>query len=190
MTGLDPSARMLAAARAGAKSLDRQDRLRLRLLKGGCREASNLFGEAAFDLVTCHGVLMYQDDDPGFLEDLARLLRPGGRLSLVTKNAASLAYRSASEGQFSEAHRLLRDAISVGRLGVQTRAHYLHQLKQLLEQQDLAVDEWFGIKIFSDSLTDPPRDSFPALLALETDASRLDPYRQTARLLQVLARKV
>lgn len=41
---------------------------------------------ARFDMVVCHNVLEYIDDKPSILRELGRLLKPGGRLSLIKHN--------------------------------------------------------------------------------------------------------
>ena len=181
---------MLAAARLAAKRLSRTERVRLRFLECNDEHAIQLLDRHSFDLVLCHGVIMYQDDDQRFIANVSQMVARDGTLSLVAKNAEALAYRSAAEGHFSEARELIENkARSVGRLGVETSAHTVEALTSLLTRYRLSTVEWFGVKIFSDSLTGPVEPtSLEELVALEVAASRADPYRRSARLLHVIAR--
>jgi SAM-dependent methyltransferase len=99
VVAIDPSQTMLKAARVRAAQIpDPEKRLRLRILCCDAEEATSKFGEHSFDVVVCHGVIMYQDDDERFVSELARLLRPGGLLSLL---AGFLGFRrsEAAESQ-------------------------------------------------------------------------------------------
>jgi S-adenosylmethionine-dependent methyltransferase len=191
VTAIDPSASMLAAARLAAKGLSRTERVRLRFLECDDEHAVRLLDSHSFDLVLCHGVIMYQDNAQRFVANISRLVAQGGTLSLVAKNAEALAYRSAAEGHFSEARQLIENkARSVGRLGVETSAHTVEALTSLLAKHRLSTVEWFGVKVFSDSLTGPVEwTSLDELIALEAAASRIDPYRRSARLLHMIARR-
>lgn len=191
VTAIDPSASMLAVARVAAKELSRADRVRVRFMECDDDHAVRFLDSHSFDLVLCHGVIMYQDDDQRFVANMSRLVARGGRLSLVAKNAEALAYRSAEEGRFNESRRLIENnARSVGRLGVETSAHTIEALTSLLTRHRLSTVEWYGVKVFSDSLTGPAeRASLGELIALETTASRIDPYRRSARLLHLVAQQ-
>jgi SAM-dependent methyltransferase len=50
------------------------------------------FGDASFDLVSSNGVLHHTPDMLAALREIARVLRPGGRLVLIVYNRASLHY--------------------------------------------------------------------------------------------------
>ncbi|GAA2933441.1 hypothetical protein GCM10020221_31470 [Streptomyces thioluteus] len=52
------------------------------------------FTPGAFDIVLCHGVLMHVEEPDPLLAGLARVLAPGGLLSLVVRNADALALRA------------------------------------------------------------------------------------------------
>jgi hypothetical protein len=65
----------------------------------------------------------------------------------------------------------------------------LSELLHLFTKNGVSVVDWFGVKVFSDGMTTQlsPR-SLRSLLALENEASRLDPYRRSARLVHVVGR--
>jgi demethylmenaquinone methyltransferase / 2-methoxy-6-polyprenyl-1,4-benzoquinol methylase len=74
VVGLDQSAEMLSAARARFA-----DDPRVELIEG---EAEALpFADASFDAVTFTYLLRYVDDPPATIRELARVLRPGGRIA-------------------------------------------------------------------------------------------------------------
>lgn len=78
VTGLDQSPEMLSAARARFSS-GRQASSRVRLVEG---EAERLpFPDAAFDAVTFTYLLRYVDDPRATVRELARVVRPGGRVA-------------------------------------------------------------------------------------------------------------
>lgn len=185
VVGVDSSARMLAAARLTRRGLPPEQRLRVTLLSG---DQGSVHG--SFDVIMCHGVLMYEKDAAGFLRQVAGLLAPGGVLSVVTTNAESLAYRAAWDGELAQARRFVEDprAPRAGRLGVEAHAHSLRQLRAMIRSVGLSATAWYGIKIFSDSAPPMPPDELEQLVALEQAASATDPYRRTGRLLQLIAR--
>ena len=77
VTAVEPSPAMLANRAAG----------RYTQLQGGI-EAVQAMPTGCFDLVICHNVLEYVDDKEACLRELARVLKPGGYLSLVKHNRA------------------------------------------------------------------------------------------------------
>jgi demethylmenaquinone methyltransferase/2-methoxy-6-polyprenyl-1,4-benzoquinol methylase len=75
VVGLDQSAEMLAAARARFAAAPKD---RVRLIEG---EAEALpFGDQSFDVVTFTYLLRYVEDPRATIGELARVLRPGGRI--------------------------------------------------------------------------------------------------------------
>jgi demethylmenaquinone methyltransferase / 2-methoxy-6-polyprenyl-1,4-benzoquinol methylase len=76
VVGIDQSAAMLARARARFAAA--QDS-RVELIEG---EAESLpFADASFDVVTVTYLLRYVDDPAATVRELARVLRPGGRIA-------------------------------------------------------------------------------------------------------------
>jgi demethylmenaquinone methyltransferase / 2-methoxy-6-polyprenyl-1,4-benzoquinol methylase len=77
VVGLDQSAEMLARARARFDA--GPDSKRVELLAG---QAERLpFGDATFGALTFTYLLRYVDDPPATMRELARVLRPGGRIA-------------------------------------------------------------------------------------------------------------
>ena len=77
VVGLDQSAEMLAGARA--RFAANPGGARVQLIEG---QAERLpFADATFDAVTFTYLLRYVDDPPATLRELARVVRPGGRVA-------------------------------------------------------------------------------------------------------------
>jgi len=75
VVGLDQSAEMLAGARARFA----EDGARVELVEG---EAERLpFADESFDALTFTYLLRYVEDPPATMRELARVLRPGGRVA-------------------------------------------------------------------------------------------------------------
>ena len=80
VVGVDQSPQMLAAARARFAAVAQDDgRPRVELIEG---EAEALpFADASFDALTFTYLLRYVDDPAATMRELARVVRPGGRVA-------------------------------------------------------------------------------------------------------------
>ncbi len=77
VVGLDQSPEMLAGARA--RFAGSPDRARVQLIEG---QAERLpFADETFDALTFTYLLRYVDDPPATMRELARVVRPGGRVA-------------------------------------------------------------------------------------------------------------
>lgn len=65
--------------------------------------------DESFDLALCHGVLEHVDDPASALAGIARVLRPGGRLSLVAAQRSAAVVATALAGHLARAQALLDD---------------------------------------------------------------------------------
>ena len=118
VVGLDQSPQMLAGAQA---KLDADPRLaeRIELVRG---EAESLpFGDAEFDHLTFTYLLRYVDDPSATLAELARVVKPGGRIAslefmLPPNRLARSLWRVYTRGLMPVLGRLIsRDWHEVGR---------------------------------------------------------------------------
>jgi SAM-dependent methyltransferase len=186
---LDPDHAMLDAARNAVDREAPQVRARVRFVHGGGERAAELAGEE-FDLVCCHGVLMYLPDPAPLIAALCRAVRVGGLISVLAKNGDALAMRPGIEGRWSDALDALTRPVETGRLGLASRADSLPTLARLLDKNNAPLVAWYGVRIFTDHLRDAPvAADFDRICDLEWAAGTRDPYRRVARLLHLVARK-
>ena len=132
VTIADPSEAMLARAQSRLAAESPEVQRRVRLVKATGQAAPSLLGEACFDGVLCHGVIMYIDDLQPFLASLAALAQPGAIISVVAKNAANLATRPALESRWADALASFDADHQINGLGVDTRGDTLEGLTQQL----------------------------------------------------------
>lgn len=190
VTGLEADPAMLRALRAAVAAEPADVRGRFVVLQGDGRETGRHFGPACFDVVLCHGVLMYVPDPDPMLAALARVLAPGGLLSLLVRNGDALAMRPGLYGDWSAALRAFGSSTYVNRLGLATRADRLGPLTSTLAGIGVPLHTWYGVRVFTDTAPDhavPPGDTgaLAALLDAEEAAGRTDPYRAVAALLHL-----
>ena len=184
VTLLDPSETMLHKAQAALDGESDDVRQRVHLAPGRGEEASRLFGLASFDIVLCHGVLMYLEDPAPLISALVEVARPGGVVSILTKNADALAMRPALEGRYRDAVTAFDADQDVGGMGIATRAHTVKQLASWLAAAGAEIVQWNGVRVFTDHLGDqPPPPDLTDILQAESEAGRRDPYRSVARLI-------
>lgn len=190
VTVLDTSPKMLGEARRRLEAETPDIRGRVRLVEGAGERAPGLLGKGAFDAVLCHGVLMYLEDPGEMVRALAALMRPGGMVSVLAKNAASLAMRPALKGHYADALPLIGADRAAGGLGVVTRGDTVEGLGAAFEEAGLAVEAWYGVRVFTDHLGETaPGEDLAGILDLEWKAGTRDPYRSVARLIHLVARK-
>ncbi|MFC3898791.1 class I SAM-dependent methyltransferase [Lentzea rhizosphaerae] len=89
----------------------------MRTVEDDVRNLASLFSER-FDVVLCHGVLMYFADPEPVLDDLVRLVGPGGVLSLLVRNGDALAIRPGLLGDWDATLRAFESPLYDNRIGV------------------------------------------------------------------------
>jgi SAM-dependent methyltransferase len=190
VTGVEKSPGMLASA-AERVAATPEIAERVTLTEGDIHHLP--YDDASFDAVVCHGVVMYLPDSVAPVAHLARLVAPGGILSILTKNALAVGMREALSGDYAAAREQIESgqADSVGNLGIVTRGDTPAHLDQLAEANGLTPLPWQGVRIFHDHLTDwaPPEEEYQAALETEWVASSRDPYRWLGRLVHTVARR-
>jgi len=187
---LDPSAEMLDEARAKLDQEPDDVAARVQLFEATGDQATAVLEPGGYDVAMCHGVLMYLDRSEPVVDELVQLVRPGGLVSVVTKNQHSLAMRAGLRGDWTKALGLFDADRTVGNLGAVTRGDTIEELTATLEASGAPVEAWYGIRVFTDHLPDEPAaDDLSELIAAEWEAGRRDPYRGVAPLLHVLARR-
>ncbi len=184
VTGVEKDPRMLDAAREALAAEPEGIRDRVRLLESDGRDPGVHFLPGSFDVVLCHDVLMYVELPDALLAGLARMLAPGGLLSLLVRNGDALAMRPGLAGDWAGALGSFDTDSYTNRLGLECRADRLSTLTGTLAGIGAPLHAWYGVRVFTDTADDDaeiPAD-LDALLAVEERAGRTDPYRQVAAL--------
>ncbi|WP_031487348.1 class I SAM-dependent methyltransferase [Streptomyces bicolor] len=187
VTGVEQDPKMIAAAREELAGEPEGIRERVRIVQGDGRDTGVHFLPGSFDVVLCHGVLMYVEDPDPLLAGLARMLAPGGLLSLLVRNGDALAMRPGLGGDWAGALGAFDTTQYRNRLGLDVRADRLTDLTSTLAGIGAPLHVWYGVRVFTDTAADGaeiPAD-VEALLAVEERAGKTDPYRSVAALLHL-----
>ncbi len=103
VTLLDPSPAMLAKAEHRLAREAPEVRDHIRLLRARGEDAAAATEGQSFAAVLCHGVLMYVEDPDPLIGSLCACTAPGGVVSVMALNAATLAIRPALEHRWADA---------------------------------------------------------------------------------------
>ncbi|MEU9246261.1 methyltransferase domain-containing protein [Streptomyces shenzhenensis] len=187
VTGVEREPAMIAAAREALAGEPEGIRERVRIVQGDGRDTGVHFLPGSFDVVLCHGVLMYVEEPDALLAGLARMLAPGGLLSLLVRNADALAMRPGLSGDWAGALEAFDTVSYSNRLGLHVRADRLATLTGALAGIGAPLQAWYGVRVFTDTAADDaePPAGLETLLAVEERAGRTDPYRAVAALLHL-----
>ncbi|MEU7579262.1 methyltransferase domain-containing protein [Streptomyces sp. NPDC041068] len=189
VTGVEQDPDMIAAARAALAEEPEGIRGRVRIVEGDGHQTGVHFLPGSFDVVLCHGVLMYVEEPDALLAGLARMLAPGGLLSLLVRNGDALAMRPGLAGDWAGALDSFDSVAYRNRIGVDARADRLDALTATLAGIAAPLQVWYGVRVFTDTVGDDPAlpsdAELESLLAVEERAGRLDPYRRVAALLHL-----
>ena len=191
VTVVDPSPDALAA-------LDRRAREHDVAVTGRQGDLSTLLDVVAADsadVVLCHGVLEVVDDPAAALATLARVVRPGGVLSLLVAQRHAAVVARAMAGHFQQALDLLAagapagaPAGPVGRAG---RRYTDDELTALVADAGFVVDAVHAVRVFTDlvpgSLLDLEPGASAALVELEQAVATRPEYLPLATQLHLLA---
>jgi SAM-dependent methyltransferase len=190
VTVIDPSPDALAALARRADEQGVAD-----LVTGQQGDLGNLFdlvpGSSA-DVVLCHGVLEVVEDPADALVTIARVLRPGGTLSLLVHQRHAAVVARAMSGHFGQARDLLEDrAVSEGGAVAPVRRFTAPEVTELLEHAGFRSRAVHGVRVFADlvpsSLVDLEPGAAEALAELERAASTRPEYLSLATQLHVIA---
>jgi SAM-dependent methyltransferase len=209
VTVVDPSPDALAAARWRAG----ESGVTLTEVQGEASDLPALVGEpdtdgGGADLVICHNVLEYVDSPSAALAAIARVLRPGGTVSVLAANTVAAVLQRALAGKYAEARAMLPGPVSTSTVSTSTgstnagsvpsagaapaaRRFTLPELTALIEGAGLRAGDAHGIRIFSSLLPGAGADlaAVEALRELEEAAATFPPLRDIATRLHVLGHR-
>jgi 2-polyprenyl-3-methyl-5-hydroxy-6-metoxy-1,4-benzoquinol methylase len=184
VVGVDPSEELLARAREGVQGLDAS------FVVGTVDSLADVAPDRA-DVVCCHGVVMYLPELRPAVAALVDRARPGGIVSLLTRNQAGIAFRAGMMRRWDDVPASLDAAHYTNRVGVEdARADRPHEVAAACEAAGAEVIAWYGVRVFTDHWADvePPAD-IDAIVRAEAAAGRRDLYRQIAALTHTVARR-
>jgi S-adenosylmethionine-dependent methyltransferase len=183
----DPSREMLERARAAVCEAGLTDAVHT--VRVAIQELDSAVGGEPFDVIVCHAVLEWLADPRDALAALARLLKPGGCLSLMFYNANAALLKCALAGEFAAA--LHEREAGAARRGWGEGATPLAEraVRGWLSELALTVRSKAGIRIFHDLVHDQAlmAERLDDLLALEQAMRRVEPFASMGQHVHVLA---
>jgi S-adenosylmethionine-dependent methyltransferase len=187
VTGIDPSPELLQLCVQGAASHG----LAIEALQGRVEDLEELCGDRMFDMICCHGVMMYLDDRAQALGLLAEHLTVNGILSVTFRNGHALAMRPGIRGDWPAALSAFDSTSYVNELGIQATADSVPGIEAALASAGMNMVTWYGVRVFNDAVptdVDPPgREALGLLLDAEERAGATEPYKWMASQLHVIA---
>ena len=145
--------------------------------------ALSRFDDNSFDFIICHNVLEYIDDKQTVIRELARVLKPGGRISIVKHNRAGRVMQMA----------VLLDDIEKANALLDGKNSTASKFGAIRYYNDRDITEWssrlkpvdsYGIRTFWDLQQNQEKhdqEEWQEKMAqLETRVSQMDEYRQIA----------
>jgi SAM-dependent methyltransferase len=200
VTVVDPSPDALAAARWRAAELG----VTLTAVQGEASEVAGLVGDGAADLVVCHNVLEYVDSPAAAMAAIARVLRPGGTVSVLAANVVAAVLQRALAGRYEEARRLLTSNAGDPAVPVPSpaappaqggmtehRRFTVAGLTALIEGAGLRAGDAHGVRIFAGLLPGVGADpvTADALRDLEAAAAGYPALRDIAARLHIFGHR-
>lgn len=190
VTGVDPSPELLESAAASVADEPAEVRERIRFVEGGLPDLPEGIG-ADFDVVCCHGVVMYLPSLDAAVAELAKVTAPGGIVSVLNRNRAGIALRAGMTGDWQGAIDGIDAEFYRNRIGVdRARGHAPAQVQAAFTRAELVTEAWYGVRLLTDHWGDvAPPDDLAAIVDAEAALGAVDPYRQVAALTHTVARR-
>jgi S-adenosylmethionine-dependent methyltransferase len=157
-------------------------------VQGDLASVVDLVPDGSADLVLCHGVLGLVDDPLDALAVIARLLRPGGALSLLVGQQHAAVVGRAMAGHFAQARDLLA---GVAAAGDHEHRFTAEEVRGLLADAGFTLDELHAVRVFTDlvpsALLDLEPGAVDGLLDLERAVADRPEYLTLAAQIHALA---
>ena len=153
------------------------------LIGKGIDHLSSMDGNL-FDLVICHNVLEYAEDKEEILTQLVRVLKPGGRLSIVKHNLCGRVMASAVlQDDPKTALSLLNQEEENNSLFGKRDVYSNEWITNLLEEK-MTLENTYGIRTFfglsSNNEIKYTDDWYRSMLELETKTYSMDEYKKVS----------
>lgn len=190
VTGVEPSLelRQLCLRAAAERGVT------VGVIAGSIEDLADAVGSRQFDLVCAHGLLMYLDDRPAMIADLASRAAANGRVSVTFRNGHALAARPGLRRDWEGALAAFEGSTYTNEIGVRARADRLEEVTDDLAACGFAVADWYGVRVFNDAVEPdaavPLAEDMAQMLDAEDRAGRQDPYRWFGSQIHVVAKRV
>jgi S-adenosylmethionine-dependent methyltransferase len=191
VTVVDPSPDALASLERRAAEDGVSDRVRA--VQGDLGSVFDVVAKESADAVLCHGVLEVADDPVEGVGAAARVLRPGGLVSVLAASRDGLVVARALGGNVQGALAALRGpaagtapAALEPPYGPAPRRFTEDELVELLSAAGLEVGARHGVLLFADLVPTAAADD-PDLIELEVATASRPEFRALATRLHVLA---
>ncbi|MDE0189157.1 MAG: methyltransferase domain-containing protein [bacterium] len=185
----DVSEEMLAKATARAAEAGVGDSIDIRHMS--IQQYADI-ADHKFDLVLCHAVLEWLEDPKSAVIDLARLVKPGGQLSVMFYNRFASLLKRTLAGDFEAALGDYQTGPIRRGWGEGATALDYGMVVSWLEDQGLEVNAKAGIRIFHDHVVDkldgPQR--LTQLMELEKAVCRSEPFASLGQHTHLTCRSV
>lgn len=186
VTVVDPSPDALAILARRAAEYAVADRVTAQ--QGDLGTLPDLVPAGGADVVLCHGVLEIVDDVPAALAAIARVLRPGGVLSLLVNQRHAAVITRAMAGHFGQARALLDQDSAVSGSG---RRFTADEITTVLDAAGFDTDAMHAVRVFVDlvpsSLVDLEPGAAERLVELEQAVADRPEYLPLATQVHALA---
>lgn len=188
ITVVDPSPDALAALARRAE----EDGVDVVGLQGELSSLDSLVEPSSVDVVLCHGVLEVVEDPAQALEAIARVLRPGGVLSVVVAQRHAAVLARAMAGHFQQARELLEGSGPARPDGTKPNHRFTaDEISDLVAGAGFSVGPIHAVRVFADlvpgSLVDLEPGAGSALLELEKAVAGRAEYLPLAAQVHLLA---
>lgn len=176
---VDPSPDALAALERRTAEERLADRVAG--VQGDATDLIDLIGESSADLVVCHKVLEVVEDPTQALAAIARVLRPGGALSLLVAQRHASVLTQALAGHIAQARATWSDPARFDR----------EQIIGLVRRSGFELVSTHGVGVVADHVAESVLDGEPGahaeLLALESEVATDPAFQAVASYLHAFA---
>ena len=184
ITAIEPNIKM-----SGSRFRDNE----YKQISGGIEVLAD-FSAESFDIVICHNVLEYANNKQEIFKELARVLKTGGKLSLLKHNKyGKIMHSAVFEANPQKAFELFDGDTDISPTFGGRQLYSLEDVLLWSEKYNLTVEQVFGIRTFCDLIQDKSikYDSnwYEKMLELELKAGEIEEYRNIAFLHHLIIKK-
>lgn len=190
VTVVEPSAEQISKAERRLAHLSPETRSNITVIHGLAEDLLSNGEAGRYDMALSHGVAMYIDEWEGFIANLAKLVRKGGRASLLEKGFYGQEARLIRQGNIQELTRLYKEKKVTNNMGRSVHAFLPEDLENAMKEAGIHVLEWTGVRLITDHDTrlveslDPAE--YEAIVKAEYTQGRNDGIRAQGQMLHFI----